>query len=99
MHFGLTDNVRKYFGETIAFFFAYFGFYTWHLIPPAVFGIVCHLVASQDYKEYARIAFCIFNLIWVTVFLEMWKVGTPVPPLLYFPPYPYLDLTTSLPAP
>jgi anoctamin-10 len=71
-----ADDVKSYFGETVAIYFAYFGFYTWYLIPPALFGILCHHFRKKYREEYAVIALCIFNLMWLTFFLEMWKRQT-----------------------
>ena len=72
----LTDDIKNYFGETVALYFAYFGFWTWYLIIPAFFGLLCHFGAKQFHEDYAIIASCVFNLIWLTVFLEMWKRRT-----------------------
>lgn len=35
------DYVQEYFGVKIAMYFAWLGFYTYALIPPAVVGIIC----------------------------------------------------------
>ena len=46
------DNVREYFGEKIAFYFAWLGFYTAWLIPPSVVGVLIFiyglLTVEQD---------------------------------------------------
>ncbi|CAM1154814.1 Uncharacterised protein g11419 [Pycnogonum litorale] len=65
------DEIREYFGEEIAVYFAFLGSYTLALAPPAIIGIL-QLISSVDtIQEYAF--FAIFNLIWVTLFLEIWK--------------------------
>lgn len=66
-----TDEVRQYFGETVAMYFAFLGFYTMALIPPAAAGFMCSL-ASFD-SVTVRLFFAVFNLVWATVFLEAWK--------------------------
>lgn len=65
------DEIRSYFGESIAMYFGFLGFYTLTLIAPALLG-VCQMFFSVDtLSEHAF--FAAFNLVWVTVFLELWK--------------------------
>lgn len=67
----ISDEIREYFGEEISIYFAFLGHYTLALVPPAVIGIL-QLISSVDtIHEYAF--FAIFNLIWVTLFLESWR--------------------------
>lgn len=35
--------VRKYFGDKIALYFCWLGFYTWSLVPPAIVGFFCFI--------------------------------------------------------
>ena len=54
-------------------YFAFLGFYTTYLIPPAALGVF-----SQFFNSYLSgidfvPLFCMFNLIWATIFLEAWK--------------------------
>lgn len=72
----VSDEIRNYFGETVAMYFAFLGFYTYFLIPPAVLGIVSLLFASMLHEDTAVALFCVFNLVWATVFLESWKRRT-----------------------
>ena len=72
----LSDEIRTYLGETVTIYFAFLEFYTYFLIPPAVLGIVSHLFASQLNEDWAVALFCIFNLVWSTLFLESWKRRT-----------------------
>ena len=51
-------------------YFAFLGFYTLALVPPAVLGVVATFF---NYDVFTQIAFCAMNLIWATLFLEMWK--------------------------
>jgi len=72
----LADEVREYFGETIAMYFAFLGFYTFFLTAPAVLGIVTQFFFSNH--QLSVVLFCMFNLVWATIFLESWKRNTAV---------------------
>ncbi|KQL59739.1 anoctamin-10 [Amazona aestiva] len=65
------DDVRCYFGETIALYFAFLEYFTFALIPMAVIGIPYYVFAWEDYDKY--VMFATFNLLWSTVILEVWK--------------------------
>ncbi|XP_044726729.1 anoctamin-10 isoform X2 [Chrysoperla carnea] len=62
------ENIRTYFGEAIALYFIFLGFYTMALILPTALGIIQTFLSSETLPF-----FCIFNVIWATVFLEVWK--------------------------
>ncbi|KAF0737038.1 hypothetical protein Ae201684P_000140 [Aphanomyces euteiches] len=83
------DNIRDYFGERIAFYFAYLGHYSTYLLYAAVFGLLI-FIAQSFLKEtrttldsgeilvissnlYLIPAFGLFMCIWSTIFLETWK--------------------------
>ncbi|XP_064640001.1 anoctamin-10-like isoform X2 [Lineus longissimus] len=66
-----VEKVRKYFGETYAMYFAFLGHYTKALIPPSMISIF-YIIFTLD-GVFKQTFFCVFNLIWVTLFLEMWK--------------------------
>lgn len=63
--------IKAYFGETIALYFSFLEFYTQYLIPPAVIGFLyfCFFPAGNT----DNVVFAILNVIWATVFLELWK--------------------------
>ncbi|XP_014666247.1 PREDICTED: anoctamin-10-like [Priapulus caudatus] len=65
------DDIRSYFGEKLGVYFAFLGFYTQALVPPALIGIVYFLLSWDNVNKHTF--FAGFNLIWVTVFLEAWK--------------------------
>nr|XP_060637837.1 anoctamin-10 [Anolis sagrei ordinatus]XP_060637838.1 anoctamin-10 [Anolis sagrei ordinatus]XP_060637839.1 anoctamin-10 [Anolis sagrei ordinatus]XP_060637840.1 anoctamin-10 [Anolis sagrei ordinatus] len=65
------DEIRGYFGETIAFYFAFLEYFTFALIPMAVIGIPYYIFDWEDYDKY--VLFAAFNLVWSTVILELWK--------------------------
>jgi len=69
------DRIAAYFGETVAFYFAWLEFYTQWLVPPAIAGLL--LFCGQLYYGTLDIAFVpLFSLLmalWSIVFLAMWK--------------------------
>lgn len=65
------DDIRQYFGETIAIYFGFLEFFTLALIPMAIIGIPYYLFAWEDYDKY--VLFATFNLLWSTIILEVWK--------------------------
>ncbi|XP_077868083.1 anoctamin-10-like [Saccoglossus kowalevskii] len=68
------NDIAHYFGDSIALYFAFLGYYTMSLIVPALFGLFYYVYHSfLDKKETNFTAFAIFNLVWSTLFLEAWK--------------------------
>jgi len=67
----MADEVREYFGETIAMYFAFLGYYTFFLTLPAVMGPIIYFLFSN--RDLSVVIFCMFNLVWATIFLESWK--------------------------
>ncbi|XP_076045880.1 anoctamin-10-like isoform X2 [Oratosquilla oratoria] len=65
------EELRLYFGEAIAMYFSFLGYYTMGLALPALIGLAHFLFNVDTVSEYAFVA--AFNLIWVTIFLELWK--------------------------
>lgn len=64
-----SDKIRNYFGEGVAMYFSFLSFYTLLLVVPAVLGLAQLLLNNDSFSEYTFYA--VFNLIWVTVFLEV----------------------------
>lgn len=62
------DEIKDYFGESITLYFSFLGFYTEALIVPVILGIL-QLFVSRETLPF----FCIFNVVWVTLFLEIWR--------------------------
>ena len=61
-----AEEIRLYFGEAVALYFNFMGFYTVALLLPTVLGFL------QLFLSIESIAFfCLFNLLWVTIFLEV----------------------------
>ncbi|KAI4871277.1 hypothetical protein NFI96_019801 [Prochilodus magdalenae] len=65
------DDIRHYFGEGLALYFGFLEYFTFALVPMAFIGIPYYLFAWEDYDKY--VLFAVFNLVWSTVFLEVWK--------------------------
>ncbi|XP_036395746.1 anoctamin-10 [Megalops cyprinoides] len=65
------DDIRQYFGESLGLYFAFLEYFTFALAPMAFIGIPYYLFAWEDYDKY--VLFAVFNLVWSTVILEVWK--------------------------
>jgi len=65
------DELRNYFGEGIALYFSFLGLYTMMLVLPAVLGLLQTVLGLESFAEHTFYA--AFNLVYVTIFLEMWK--------------------------
>ncbi|ESO03576.1 hypothetical protein HELRODRAFT_191881 [Helobdella robusta] len=66
------DDIHDYFGDSITIYFAFLGFYTTFLLPPAILGVFFYLLSF--FISYNIIGFfCIFNIIWSSIFLVLWK--------------------------
>ncbi|KAL9707566.1 hypothetical protein quinque_011084 [Culex quinquefasciatus] len=64
------DEIRDYFGESVGMYFSFLGFYTYALIVPTVLGLL-QMVLSEETETVPF--FCIFYVVWMKVFLELWK--------------------------
>ncbi|XP_077290700.1 abnormal X segregation isoform X2 [Arctopsyche grandis] len=62
------EDIREYFGESIALYFIFLEFYTVAMIVPMVLGFIQFFVSHETLTF-----FCIFNVLWVIVFLEVWR--------------------------
>ncbi|XP_060778038.1 anoctamin-10 isoform X3 [Neoarius graeffei] len=71
LSFQPLNDIRHYFGEGLALYFGFLEYFTFALVPMALIGIPYYLFDWEDYDKY--VLFAVFNLIWSTVFLEVWK--------------------------
>ncbi|KAK7147824.1 hypothetical protein R3I94_010375 [Phoxinus phoxinus] len=71
LSFQPLDDIRRYFGEGLALYFGFLEYFTFALVPMALIGIPYYLFDWEDYDKY--VLFAVFNLVWSTVFLEVWK--------------------------
>lgn len=62
------EEIRTYFGESVALYFIFVGYYTTALIFPMVLGFLQSFMSSETLTF-----FCVFNVLWVIMFLELWK--------------------------
>jgi len=61
-----AEEIRLYFGEAVALYFNFMGFYTVALLLPMVLGFLQLFLSTESIAF-----FCVFNVIWVTIFLEV----------------------------
>ncbi|XP_033625980.1 anoctamin-10-like [Asterias rubens] len=67
------EKIREYFGEALAIYFSFLGFYTAALVLPASVGLLYYLITFWGPPSHGYAVFAVFNLIWTTLFLEAWK--------------------------
>uniref|UniRef100_A0A4W6EUW4 Anoctamin n=1 Tax=Lates calcarifer TaxID=8187 RepID=A0A4W6EUW4_LATCA len=71
LSFQPLDDIRHYYGEGQALYFGFLEYFTIALVPMALIGVPYYLFDWEDYDKY--VVFAVFNLIWCTVILELWK--------------------------
>eukprot|EP00299_Pterocystis_sp_00344_P006882 c1945_g1_i1.p1 GENE.c1945_g1_i1~~c1945_g1_i1.p1 ORF type:complete len:810 (+),score=205.98 c1945_g1_i1:46-2475(+) len=70
------DDIRDYFGEKIAFYFAWLDWYILFLKPLSLLGLLIFLVQvgyALDYSNLATVFYAVVLCIWGTLFAETWK--------------------------
>jgi anoctamin-10 len=70
------DEVRAYFGDSVAIYFSFLGFYSTALLFPAVLGtslFILGLVQSQNFDTFLTPVYSVVFLLWATVFLQLWR--------------------------
>jgi len=69
------EKIRAYYGEKIAFYFAFIEFYTSWFVFPCLLGLVMKFWQSWHGYESAQfpVIYAIVLCLWVTLFLEFWK--------------------------
>ena len=73
-----VHKIRNYYGEKIAFYYAFLSLYTRYLIPTGVLGIVVIIIQNQfddddDRNKSLNTIFCLLTIMWSTIFFEHWK--------------------------
>lgn len=69
------QKIRDYFGEAVALYFGFLGYYNRQLVLPAILGFCFFIwqMAENRVDVKGIPAFAIFICIWTTLFLEFWK--------------------------
>lgn len=69
------DEIRSYFGEKVALYFAWLGYYSTWLIPLCLFGIVVWIqqLATGRMSVSSLPVYGVFVSLWSVAFLEFWK--------------------------
>lgn len=62
----IPEEIRLYFGEAIALYFTFLGYYTSSLIVPVAIGILQMIIPTDGV-----LFLCTFNVVWVTLMLEV----------------------------
>eukprot|EP00002_Diphylleia_rotans_P039685 TRINITY_DN9264_c0_g1_i1.p1 TRINITY_DN9264_c0_g1~~TRINITY_DN9264_c0_g1_i1.p1 ORF type:complete len:398 (+),score=59.93 TRINITY_DN9264_c0_g1_i1:56-1249(+) len=67
------QKIRDYFGEYMAFYFAWLEYYTRALIPLSAMGIIAgYIQMGEGIDNPFVLVYSIFVSLWSTIFLEMW---------------------------
>jgi Calcium-activated chloride channel. len=61
-----AEEIRLYFGEAVALYFTFLGFYTVALLLPMVLGFLQLFLFTESIAFFS-----VFNVLWVTIFLEV----------------------------
>lgn len=72
------ERIRHYFGAKVAMYFAWLGHYTWALALPALVGLLVGLSCGGSHGQQVQedaclVGFTLLNMLWATIYLEMWK--------------------------
>ncbi|XP_044750603.1 anoctamin-10 isoform X2 [Coccinella septempunctata] len=62
------EEIRLYFGEAIALYFTFLGYYTSSLVVPMAMGLLQMVIPTDGV-----LILCTFNVVWVTLMLEFWR--------------------------
>ena len=69
------DAISAYFGEGVAFYFAFLGFYTLWLLVPTVLGAVLFVSQLSHTSLDSPLVpfFCVLMSLWASFFIEYWR--------------------------
>jgi hypothetical protein len=69
------DHVAEYFGEDIAFYFAFNAFYTRWLVVPSILGFIvfCFQIHDQQLDHWLCLPYAVAVMIWACFLLAYWR--------------------------
>jgi hypothetical protein len=69
------DNIAEYYGESIAFYFAFLAFYTRWLIFPSILGVILFIIQvnSHTLDHWLCIPYAVLIMVWICFLLVFWK--------------------------
>lgn len=69
------DNIAEYFGESIAFYFAFMAYYTRWLVFPSILGIIVFAVqiSTRQLDHWICAPYAVLIMIWVCFMLAFWR--------------------------
>ncbi|XP_028413837.1 anoctamin-8-like [Dendronephthya gigantea] len=71
-----VDDIRDYFGEEIAFYFAWMSYFRWALCIPSVFGIFVYFWRNPGITvddNFLLPLYALFIVIWAVFFIVIWR--------------------------
>ena len=66
-----SDDIKNYYGATIGIYFAFLEYYTFALIVPVLLSLTFLFITTDE--TWKNLIFAFVNVLWGTVFLELWK--------------------------
>ncbi|XP_067931907.1 anoctamin-8-like [Watersipora subatra] len=69
------NKIKNYFGVHIGMYFAFLGHYTLALTVPAFLGVLIWMYSgiSQEQDDINYVMFALVNIVWSTIYMELWK--------------------------
>ena len=73
------SDIREYFGEKVAIYFTWFGFFTYYLLYPALMGLVMEMVFlirgypdTLDSLDWSAYVFAFLMITWSAIYEQCW---------------------------
>jgi hypothetical protein len=69
------DQVAEYYGESVAFYFAWVAYFTRWMVAPSILGVIVFAVqiSSRQLDHWICIPYGIFIVIWASMMLVFWR--------------------------
>jgi hypothetical protein len=68
-----VDEIRDYFGDSIALYFAWLGIYTKSLVWPSAMGVIILVGGTNPNENVFNVIYSLFIALWSVGFLQTWK--------------------------